>query len=83
MLFSGYLKAYDPILTPEDLTEYTLQVPNREVKTVFRTIIQSWIDGGPGEERPPRTDAASPGRKQYADLPTAVERFCGKYAFLL
>ncbi|WP_337942833.1 AAA family ATPase [Parabacteroides sp.] len=47
MLFSGYLKAYDPILTPEDLTEYTLQVPNREVKTVFRTIIQSWIDGGP------------------------------------
>lgn len=47
MLFSGYLKAYDPILTPEDLMEYTLQVPNREVKTVFRTIIQSWIDGGP------------------------------------
>lgn len=47
MLFSGYLKASDPVLTPEDLIEYTLQVPNREVKTVFRTIIQSWIDGGP------------------------------------
>ena len=47
MLFSGYLKASDPVLTPEDLIEYTLQVPNREVKTVFRTIIQSWIDNGP------------------------------------
>ena len=47
MLFSGYLKAYDPALTEEDLTEYTLQVPNREVKTVFRTIIQSWINNGP------------------------------------
>lgn len=47
MLFSGYLKASNPVLTPEDLIEYTLQVPNREVKTVFRTIIQSWIDGGP------------------------------------
>lgn len=47
MLFSGYLKASNPVLTPEDLIEYTLQVPNREVKTVFRTIIQSWIDNGP------------------------------------
>ncbi len=47
MLFSGYLKASDPVLTPEDMIEYTLQVPNREVKTVFRTIIQSWIDNGP------------------------------------
>lgn len=47
MLFSGYLKAYDPVLTLEDLTEYTLQVPNREVKTVFRTIIRSWINNGP------------------------------------
>ena len=24
-----------------------MQIPNREVKTVYRTIIQSWIDGGP------------------------------------
>lgn len=47
MLFSGYLKASDPVLTSEDLIEYELQVPNREVKTVYRTIIQSWIDGGP------------------------------------
>lgn len=47
MLFSGYLKASDPVLTAEDLIEYELQVPNREVKTVYRTIIQSWIDGGP------------------------------------
>lgn len=47
MLFSGYLKAYDPALTMEDLTEYTLQVPNREIKTVFYTIIRSWINNGP------------------------------------
>lgn len=47
MLFSGYLKASDPVLTSEDLIEYELQIPNREVKTVYRTIIQSWIDGGP------------------------------------
>ncbi|MCD8270444.1 MAG: ATP-binding protein [Parabacteroides sp.] len=47
MLFSGYLKATDPQLTSEDLIEYELQIPNREVKTVYRTIIQSWIDNGP------------------------------------
>ncbi len=47
MLFSGYLKASDPVLTSEDLIEYESQIPNREVKTVYRTIIQSWIDGGP------------------------------------
>lgn len=47
MLFSGYLKASDPALTPDDLMEYTLQVPNREVRTVFSTIIQSWINNGP------------------------------------
>ena len=47
MLFSGYLKATDPVLNDDDLIEYELQIPNREVKTVYRTIIQSWIDGGP------------------------------------
>ena len=47
MLFSGYLKASDPVLNNDDLIEYELQIPNREVKTVYRTIIQSWIDGGP------------------------------------
>ena len=47
MLFSGYLKASDPVLNTDDLIEYELQVPNREVKTVYRTIIQNWIDGGP------------------------------------
>lgn len=47
MLFSGYLKASDSQLTPEDLIEYELQIPNREVKTVYRTIIRSWIDNGP------------------------------------
>ncbi len=47
MLFSGYLKAYDPVKTGDDLTEYTLQVPNREVRTVFFTIIRSWINNGP------------------------------------
>lgn len=47
MLFSGYLKAYDPVKNNDDLTEYTLQVPNREVRTVFFTIIRSWINNGP------------------------------------
>lgn len=47
MLFSGYLKASDSQLPPEDLIEYELQIPNREVKTVYRTIIRSWIDNGP------------------------------------
>ena len=47
MLFSGYLIASDSQLTPEDLIEYELQIPNREVKTVYRTIIRSWIDNGP------------------------------------
>ena len=47
MLFSGYLKASEPVLTSEDLLEYTLQVPNREVRTVFFTIIRSWINKGP------------------------------------
>ena len=47
MLFSGYLKASDPMLNNDDLIEYELQIPNREAKSVYRTIIQSWIDGGP------------------------------------
>ncbi|MCD7849405.1 MAG: ATP-binding protein [Parabacteroides sp.] len=47
MLFSGYLKASDPAKNSDDLMEYTLQVPNREVRTVFFTIIRSWINNGP------------------------------------
>lgn len=47
MLFSGYLKASEPKITTDDQTEYTLQVPNREVRTVFFTIIRSWINKGP------------------------------------
>ncbi|RHO72654.1 hypothetical protein DW083_08605 [Parabacteroides sp. AF48-14] len=47
MLFSGYLKATDPVKNNDDLMEYTLQVPNREVRTVFFTIIRSWINNGP------------------------------------
>ena len=47
MLFSGYLKASDPVKNSDDLMEYTLQVPNREVRTVFFTIIRSWINNGP------------------------------------
>lgn len=46
MLFSGYLKASNPIPV-DDLLTYTLEVPNREVKTVFATIIKSWINAGP------------------------------------
>lgn len=46
MLFSGYLKASDA--TPVDeLMEYRLEVPNREVKSVFSTIVRSWINAGP------------------------------------
>ena len=29
------------------LYEYKLEVPNLEISTVFETIIQNWIDGGP------------------------------------
>lgn len=47
MLFSGYLKASDPKPTYENLIEYSLQVPNLEVRTVFSTIIRSWINKGP------------------------------------
>ncbi len=47
MLFSGYLKASEPEKNSDDLTEYTLQIPNREVRTVFFTIIRSWISNGP------------------------------------
>lgn len=47
MLFSGYLKASVPVLLSNNLTEYKLEVPNREVSTVFATIIQSWINNGP------------------------------------
>ncbi|WP_455637520.1 AAA family ATPase [Parabacteroides sp.] len=47
MLFSGYLKASEPEKNCDDLTEYTLQIPNREVRTVFFTIIRSWINNGP------------------------------------
>ena len=47
MLFSGYLKASDGQMNSHDMMEYTLQVPNREVKTVFQTIIRSWINNSP------------------------------------
>ena len=47
MLFSGYLKASNPVKNSDDLMEYTLQIPNREVRTVFFTIIRSWINNGP------------------------------------
>ena len=47
MLFSGYLKTSDPVKNSDDQMEYTLQVPNREVRTVFFTIIRSWINNGP------------------------------------
>ena len=47
MLFSGYLKASDPVLQPNNLIEYKLEVPNLEVSTVFSTIIRSWINNGP------------------------------------
>ena len=47
LLFSGYLKASDPVRLSNKLYEYKLEVPNLEISTVFETIIQNWIDGGP------------------------------------
>ena len=47
MLFSGYLKASEPVLQNNNLIRLTLQVPNREISTVFYTIIQNWINNGP------------------------------------
>lgn len=47
LLFCGYLKASDPVMMDTNLIEYTLEIPNREVSTVFSTIIQSWINSGP------------------------------------
>ncbi|MEG0455364.1 MAG: PD-(D/E)XK nuclease domain-containing protein, partial [Bacteroides sp.] len=46
MLFSGYLKASNP-MPVGDLREYTLTVPNREVRSVYASIIQSWISDSP------------------------------------
>ena len=47
LLFSGYLKASDPVMLSNKLYEYKLEVPNLEISTVFETIIQSWINNGP------------------------------------
>lgn len=49
MLFSGYLKASNVQKTELDTDEYTLQVPNREIALVFRSIIRSWIDESPAK----------------------------------
>lgn len=43
MLFSGYLKASDVQKTEVDTDEYTLQVPNREIGLVFRSIIRTCL----------------------------------------
>lgn len=47
MLYCGYLNASEPAMNAFDATEYTLQVPNREIAFVYRNIIKSWIDGSP------------------------------------
>lgn len=47
MMFSGYLKASNGRMTPDYLMSYTLEVPNKEVSTVFHTIIRNWINDGP------------------------------------
>lgn len=46
MLFSGYLKASEYEKTEDNLASYRLEVPNREVQTVFKSIIRGWIDSG-------------------------------------
>ena len=43
LLFSGYLKAYK-CDTQEDEQYCRLQIPNREVKLVFKNIIARWIN---------------------------------------
>lgn len=47
MLFSGYLKASEYCLTENDMASYRLEIPNREIETVFRNIIQNWVDSSP------------------------------------
>lgn len=47
MLFAGYLKASEYQQTENDLASYRLEIPNREVRTVFRSIIQNWINNSP------------------------------------
>lgn len=47
MLFSGYLKASEGGMNSQNMMEYTLQIPNEEVKIVFKTIIRNWINDSP------------------------------------
>lgn len=47
MLLGGYLKVSDKKYDDNGLTEYILQIPNLEVRTIFSTIIRSWINKGP------------------------------------
>jgi len=42
LLFCGYLKAYDARKIEDDIY-YHLLIPNKEIKSVFKSIIQSWF----------------------------------------
>jgi len=51
MLFSGYLKAVDvrPVEDSEDW-EADLVIPNREVRSIFRTTISNWFNNSIGSD---------------------------------
>lgn len=46
MLFCGYLKAKDKQISNEEGFTYLLEIPNKEINLVFKSIIQSWINRG-------------------------------------
>lgn len=43
LVFSGYLKAEDPVMDPlSDTHAYRLAIPNREVRAVYRDFVARW-----------------------------------------
>lgn len=47
LLLSGYLKPVEKIFNEDtDLFEYKLKIPNREIKTLYRKIIDKWFIEG-------------------------------------
>ena len=43
LLHGGYLKASD-MRQLDDGPEYKLEIPNREVRTIFKRIIRKWLN---------------------------------------
>ena len=44
LLFSGYLKAFDPQKNQEDEIYHSLLPPNAEIRMIFKDIIVKWIN---------------------------------------